>query len=98
MTKIAGTGSAPGSALESGSGSISRRHGSANPDPDLHQKCHEFATLILKKISLLVKQIPKRSMTTFQGVASSGKVAYFTAIFPYIGEYYFVYNLFNLFY
>jgi hypothetical protein len=37
-------------------------------------------------------------MTTFQGVASSGKVAYFTAIFPYIGEYHFVYNLFNLFF
>jgi hypothetical protein len=36
-------------------------------------------------------------MTTFQGVASSGKVAYFTAIFPYIGEYHFVYNLFSLF-
>jgi hypothetical protein len=31
MTKIAGSGT------EAGSGSISRRHGSADPDPDLHQ-------------------------------------------------------------
>jgi hypothetical protein len=33
MTKIAGSGSAP----RSGSGSISQRHGSADPDPDLTQ-------------------------------------------------------------
>ncbi len=31
MTKIAGSG------YESGSGSISQRHGSADPDPDPHQ-------------------------------------------------------------
>jgi hypothetical protein len=34
MTKIAGSGSAYGSGYESRSGSISQRHGSADPDPD----------------------------------------------------------------
>ncbi len=33
MTKIAGSRYRP----ESGSGSISQRHGSADPDPDLHK-------------------------------------------------------------
>jgi hypothetical protein len=41
MTKIAGSGSEPGS------GSISQRHGSLNPDPDPPQKYHGSGTLIL---------------------------------------------------
>jgi hypothetical protein len=44
MTKIAESGSG----YESGSGSISQRHGS--PDPDPPTKCHGSATLVLARV------------------------------------------------
>ncbi len=37
---------------KAGSGSISQRHGSADPDPNSHQKCRGSATLVGGKASL----------------------------------------------
>jgi hypothetical protein len=47
MTKIAGSGSRIRIR-----GSISKRHGSANPDPDPHQKCHGSAILARTRMLL----------------------------------------------